>query len=214
MKKITLFIFISAIFLNSCSLFFNEDTTDNVSYISSKPVVELLGEAIISMQKGETYVEEGISAFAADTVLDYEIVSGEVDPNSIGFYIVTYKAQNGFGWSTLAYRAVLVHDGDPYQQPEIEGNYKKGFFFDASITKYSKLGYWSMSNVWWEEGVEFPIIFAERKDSSLAVVPGEHLTKGRYTGVGEFTGDSIKFTLTIVPPSGDVNIKNFGWKKL
>ena len=205
---------------NSCNLLWDKDTTDSISLVSTKPVVKLLGESIISMQKGATYKEEGIEAYVGDTLLErgagqsaWEIESGEVDPNNLGFYVVTYKAVNGFNWATYAYRAVLVHDGTPYQQEEIGGDYGIGWFFETTIEKYEKDGYWLMSNVWDEEGVVFPIIFAEDNDGSLGIAPGVHETKGRYMGTGEFTGDSIKFILEITSLNGSEIIKEFGWRK-
>ena len=115
--------------------------------------------------------------------------------------------------ANYAYRAVLIHNGSPYQNEDIGGDYKIGFFFHATITKHEKNGYWTMSNIWDQATVVFPIIFAEDNDGTLGVAPGVDEIKGRYSGVGEFTGDSIKFSIDIIPLDGDPYTKNFGWKK-
>lgn len=199
--------------LSSCSLFVENDTTGNVSYVSIKPVVTLLGDPIMSIKVGDTYVDAGVEAYAGDTVLYAEIISGAVDDQKEGFYVVTYEATNGFGWKTTTYRTVLVHDGTPYQE-DIGGTYKKGFNFETTVSKYSILGYWKMENVFQEEGVEFPIVFADMGDGvNYNIVPDEHPTKGSYSGVGVRTGNVIKFTLTTVDGDGVTTVKNFDWTK-
>ena len=70
-----------------------------------------------------------------------------------------------------------------------------------------------MENVWAQEGIEFPIVFAEDNDGSLGVAPGVHEIFGRYLGTGEFTQDSIKFHLIITSFDGSEYTKNFAWKK-
>lgn len=196
----------------SCNLIIDKDTTSNISYTSIKPVMELLGEPIISMTVGGTYKEEGVSATAGDTVLDYTILEGEVNPGAIGYYVVVYEAVNGFGWSSKAYRAVLVHDGTPYGE-DITGNYKLSFLFNTSISKHQINGYWIIDNVFQEDGVTFPVIFADKGDGTYGIVPGEHPTKGFYTGTAVKNGTQMVFTLKMVSPDGTKTTKNFTWTK-
>jgi len=215
MKNIVLFLTISLLMIfSSCEMFIDKDITGNISTVSTKPIITLIGEPIISIKVGSEYVENGIIAGdGKDSVFNWIIEDGNVNSDIEDFYVVSYKAVNGFNWVTYAYRAVLVHDGTPYQNENIGGNYKIGFFYNSSVEKYSIDGYWKMTNVWDEEGVTFPIIFAEKQDGTLGVAPGEDIVKGRYFGTGVFTGDSIKFRLEIQPLEGEAYVKNFGWKK-
>lgn len=195
----------------SCNVIVNHDTTGNISMVSTKPVMTLLGEPIMSLKNGETYNESGVDAVAGDTILDWEIVSGNVDVNQDGFYVVTYEAKNGFGWASQVYRAVLVHDGTPYST-DIAGLCEVGFLFDSYITKHQKNGYWKIDNVWAEEGVVFPVVFADYGNGvNYGVVPGEHETKGRYTGIAVKSGNVLKFTLNLVSPQGTETTKDFEW---
>lgn len=198
--------------IQSCNLVIDKDTTSNISFTSIKPVMELLGEPIIEMTVGGTYVEAGVSAMAGDTVLDYTILEGAVDPGTLGYYVVVYEAVNGFGWASKAYRAVLVHDGTPYGD-DITGAYKLSFLFNTNIKKHSINGYWEIENVFQQDGVVFPIVFADKGDGTYGVVPGEHPTKGFYTGTVVKNGTQLVFTMKMVSPSGIKTTKTFTWTK-
>lgn len=196
MKKIKYIIPITLIILifQSCQMkeyFFDVDETGDISSVSVKPFIEMIGEPIISMQIGETYTEQGVKASEVklgDTDLQYEIVAGAVNSNEKNLYIVEYKATNSFGWASFAYRAVLVHDGTPYSR-EITGSYKKGNNFVSKIEKHSINGYWYISNVWQQPGYTLPVIFADMDGTGeydYIVVPGDDPILGKYTGWGEF----------------------------
>lgn len=166
----------------------------------------------MSLKVGSTYTEQGVEAYAGDTLLDYEIVSGAVDPNTKGFYVVTYKTTNGFGWSSYAYRAVLVHDGTPYEG-DISGTYKKGFFYSSTIQKYSVNGYYQMDNVWQQEGTVIPIIFADLGDGiNFGIVP-QDTELGFITGTAKRNGSKITFYIHLVTPDNTTYDKSFDWTK-
>lgn len=206
--KFPIIIALGLMIISSCNLIIDKDTTAEISKVSIKPVVKLLGDPIMSLPVGEIYNEAGIEAYAGETQIDYQVVSGNVNPNQEGFYVVTYKAENEFGWATYAYRAVLVYSGSPYGS-DIEGHYKKGFLFDADISKYSVNGYWQMTNVWQEEGVDFPIIFADKGNGTYGIVPGEHPDKGRYSGTAYLSGNVLYFTINY----GEDKTITFDWTK-
>lgn len=222
---------LALIFMAGCNLVWDVDTTADISYVSTKPVMTLLGDPIISMQKGGSYTEAGVEAKVGDTILEqtsnmpgWEIIAGNVDPSAEDFYVVTYYAENGYGWGSYAYRAVLVHDGDPYGE-DISGEYKvgnyspitQGYQFETSVSKYAvgentNSGYWQIDNVWIEEGVNMPIVFADKGDGTYGVVPSEHETKGRVFGTAFFNEDGeFEFNLEIHGKTGIVLNKDFKW---
>ncbi len=220
--KIILTFWVAAFVLSGCEMIFDNDTTDNKSLVSTKPVVTLVGEPIMELLLGGSYIEEGIIAHAADTLLDYEIIQGNVRPDSLGFYVVTYEAVNGFGWSTKAYRAVLVHDGDPYGD-DISGiQYTAGnsigdghFQYESVIMKHPINGYWEMSNVFIQDGANVPIVFADKGDGTYGVVPQDHATKGFYYGNGYKSGaNKIVFEMYfIVKGISKPVYKKFTWTR-
>lgn len=197
----------------SCNLIIDKDTTAEISKVSRKPVIELLGDPILSLPVGSTYEDAGVNAYEGDSPISYQIVSGKVNPNQAGFYVVTYKAVNTYGWESFAYRAVLVYSGSAYGT-DISGTYYKGFNFLEEISKYQVNGYWQISNVWQEEGVSFPLIFADKGDGTYGIVPGDHPTKGRYEGYAVQNGtDKIHFFLKITSPDGDITYPDLTWTK-
>lgn len=211
-KKIIILLLLLPVFFTGCSMFINKDTTGNVSMISYKPVMKLVGDPIMSLKAGSSYTEQGVEAYAGDTLLDYEIVSGKVKPDSIGFYVVTYKATNGFGWSSYSYRAVLVHDGTPYEG-DISGTYKKGFLFKSTIQKYSIDGYYQIDNVWQQQGTVIPIIFADMGDGvNFGIVPGEN-ELGFYSGTVKRNGSVLTFNIHLVTSDSNVYDYQFEWTK-
>ena len=211
-NKIFIALFTILIISQSCNIIIDKDVTDEISSVSIKPIVELIGEPIISMPVGGKYTELGVNAFSGDDPLDYSIISGNVNPNNKGFYIVTYKAENMYGWATYAYRSVLVYSGSPYSE-DISGHYKSGFLFNSDISEYPVSGYWQMTNVWIEEGVTFPILFADKGNGQYGIVPGEFGSKGRYGGTARKNGNNITFTIKLTSPNGIVNTKTFIWTK-
>lgn len=209
-KYITIFIILLTGY--SCNIIIDKDTTDEISSVSIKPVVELIGSPIMSLPVGSTYTEEGLNALVGDSIVDYQIISGNVNPNAEGFYVVTYKAENQFGWATYAYRSVLVYSGSPYNT-DIAGNYIKGFNFSEDISKYSVDGYWQITNVLQEEGAVLPIIFADRGNNLYGIVPGNHPTKGKYSGSAVKSSNKITFYIHFTSPEGIETDVTLEWTK-
>lgn len=198
-------------------LFYDIDDTENVSEVSVKPLMVLNGEPIISFTLGTPYIDAGVLSSEViegddDLNASTSIISGDVDVSKIGFYVVTYKSTNTYNWSSYIYRAVLIYEGSPWGV-DIASNYRVGFNFESTISKYSIKGYWQMDNAWAEDNVDFPIVFAEAADGTYKIVPGEHPNKGRYSGIGVLIGTSIKFTINSISPSGIRTSKNFTWIK-
>jgi len=207
----------TALFVSSCELIVDKHTTAEISAISVKPTVVLLGEPIISLLQGSAYSDAGVGAEAGSNNVSVDIVSGEVNANTEGLYVVTYRAENEYGWASYAYRTVLVHDGTPYENELIGGNYKIGFKYNETITEHSVFGFWQMSSVVDNANVKFPVVFAEATDGTLVIVPGVDTSFGRYSGTGEFvisgSTKKIKFKLNIIPLTGEPYTKNIEWTR-
>jgi len=230
MKKIfyifVLLFVVSLISFNSCNMVWDMDTTDSISSVSTKPVIEVLGEPIISIEKGQTYVDAGIKVEAGDNTFGSGIEEGaEVNANEIGYYVVAYWATNQYDWTSYAYRAVLVHDGIPYGD-DISGDYKVGNYnpntggyqFQTQIRKYTGIeeeGYWEIDNVWIEDNVNIPLVFADKGDGNYGVVPVEDDSKGILFGTAKIINDDgdIEFNLQVHGKSGTILNKNFVWER-
>ncbi len=213
-KRIFLILLVLPLLFSGCSMFIEKDTTAHISKISYKPVLTIIGDKIISLPVGGTYEEKGVEAVAGDSTLSYEIVSGNVDPNTPGFYIVTYKATNQYGWSSYAYRAVLVYDGQAYNR-DISGEYKfNNIIPNATVSKYPVDGYWQITNAWGAADVDFPLIFADTGDGlHFGIVPGEHPDKGRYSGTAVYNPSQWLLTFSIKLEALD-DPNEFKWYRL
>ena len=75
-----------------------EDTT--------APVVTLNGNASITIEKGSTYNEQDATSDGGESVT----ISGTVDVNTVGTYIITYSATDTAGNTGTATRTVTVED--------------------------------------------------------------------------------------------------------
>jgi len=222
-----IYLLLAVFIFSSCEmteLFKDKNTTNKISKVSVKPYIEVIGDPIISMQVGATYEEKGVNASEVElgqNDLNYEIIAGNVDPNAVGFYMVTYKATNSYGWVSYAFRSVLVYDTDAYGT-DIAGTYKlngtSNLFEPGIVTKYSINGYWQITNLWQESGVVFPAIFADSGDNTYGIVPSEHPSKGLYGGTGlrstNFGKNVLTFYLTPALPNGLEPNKFFVWKQI
>ncbi len=218
--NITAIIVITLSFLASCNWVYDKDLTENTSIVSVKPVITVNGDQVISMKVGGTYDEKGITVDTGDNKNTDEIVSGNVDPNTEGFYLVKYKAVNEYGWTSYAYRSVLVHGDNPYSEEVgcelYAGNFVDGAFqFESEITKVDGLpGYWKISNAWKEQDVEVPLMFADNGQGEFFIVPYEHPKKGYIFGTVEFTSTKVIFKLEVYPINGSAMLEQeHKWNK-
>jgi len=77
----------------------------------SAPVISLAGASTSTVNYGSTYTELGASALDAVDGAVIPVVSGSVDVNTVGAYIITYTATDAAGNSSQAARTVSVVDG-------------------------------------------------------------------------------------------------------
>ena len=80
----------------------------------SVPVITLLGDAIISLRRSDTYVDAG--ATAADntdgTITNYINTVNPVDINTFGTYTITYNVSNSIGTPAIQVTRTVVIQGD------------------------------------------------------------------------------------------------------
>ena len=101
---LTLFL---ALFFNSCE----GDTTQDHSLITNYVVFELKGGDFINVPVGTSYEEPGVIATeGGEDVTSQVVISGAVDINKMGIYMVKYSAVNKDGFASSVYRTVAVYD--------------------------------------------------------------------------------------------------------
>jgi formylglycine-generating enzyme required for sulfatase activity len=77
---------------------------------TANPELELFGGAAITHEAGQAWAEPGVEAHDArdGNITDQIVVTGSVDMNSTGTYLLTYTVQDGAGNTATATRTVTV----------------------------------------------------------------------------------------------------------
>ncbi len=128
--------------LSSC-----QKDDESISKETKFPVFTMSGPGYVSLVKGETYTEPGVTAKEGDTELNVT-VAGQVDVQTEGIYTLEYKAQNKDGYSNTVKRVVAVLPSPEEDGVDISGtyNYATGGG-SAQITKLAA-GFYLASNVY------------------------------------------------------------------
>jgi hypothetical protein len=144
-----------------------EDTTDNVSKVTTYADFTLTQGDIISIARGTAYAEPGVAAMEGSTSLPvtstiqfsplvvqgttmtqaaYQTVTS-VDTNNPGMYLITYAATNSDGFPATATRRVFVHPTAPNPAVDLSGNYRSGTSPASVVTKVAD-GVFFGTNIW------------------------------------------------------------------
>ncbi|MBN2635743.1 MAG: DUF5012 domain-containing protein [Prolixibacteraceae bacterium] len=92
----------------------DEETTAGLTEITYYPTLEVLGEPVIFVDLGDTYVDTGAVAIlnGEDITDEIEIISN-VNTAEAGVYSVNYKVLNDEGFAVTGSRTVYVADPTP-----------------------------------------------------------------------------------------------------
>lgn len=103
-KYIYILTFFVLAFFSSCEKSLD---SENVSKITSFPLIEVLGEKLITIPVGGPYTDAGAKAFAGTTEIKIT-TTGTVDVNKPGVYIISYTAENEDGFKATSKRWIGV----------------------------------------------------------------------------------------------------------
>lgn len=89
----------------------NDNETVKAFYVyvvdTTPPVVTLIGDAVINLNVGDTYVEQGVD-FEDNHFAYNPVITGTVDTNTAGTYTITYTVTDVTGNITVVTRDVIV----------------------------------------------------------------------------------------------------------
>jgi hypothetical protein len=113
MKKIIIIALLAVAFLFSCKQEDIVQTKDQVgiSKVTYYPILTLLGDEYIVLASGSAFTDPGATAEAGGVTVDVS-VSGTIDSNTPGVYLLTYVAVNKDGFSASVNRFVVVYSTD------------------------------------------------------------------------------------------------------
>jgi len=113
----------------------NTETSNIVDV--TPPVITLNGEANITLEQNENYIEEGATAQDAVDGNVSVSISGNVDTATVGSYTVTYTAQDSAGNEASVSREVVVESKYKILITRKEGNtakYGRSAYFTISLS--------------------------------------------------------------------------------
>src|SRR6478736_6403039 len=119
--------FITSVFLLLLSFGFSsceKEDTDNVSKVTTYPIVTLKGDEFVSIPVGGSFSDPGVNSTIGGATVEPVIAGDAVDPSTPGVYIITYTATNPEGFSTVTKRYVGVIAPDAAGL-DLSGNYKR-----------------------------------------------------------------------------------------
>jgi hypothetical protein len=100
----------------------DKETTAGLTRITYYPTLIVLGDEVAVVEKGTTYVDDGVQAeLNGEDVSDQVEVTSNVNTNASGIYTVSYKITNADGFFATASRTVIV--SDPAITLDISGTY-------------------------------------------------------------------------------------------
>ncbi|MBQ9577863.1 MAG: DUF5012 domain-containing protein [Muribaculaceae bacterium] len=123
MKKIYLFglLALGMLAFSSCNDDNDELTDSRLTYYAD---LQMEGDEFMTVPVGSTFVDPGCKGTLAgeDITNDIKIVGADdVDPNTVGFYYITYSAVGSDGYPASVERTVCVYD--PSVTTDISGDY-------------------------------------------------------------------------------------------
>lgn len=103
-------LFLAGVGIQSCE----KDTTAGFTDITVYPVLEVLGDPVVIVDKGEPYEDAGVSAtLDEEDVTDQVNIQSNVNTDEAGIYSVRYSITNADGFTVNGSRTVYVTDPTP-----------------------------------------------------------------------------------------------------
>ena len=171
----------------------NTEDKVGISRVTRFPVFNMEGETYVSIVKGGTFTDPGVTAKEGETDLQVTI-TGSVDANTVGVYDLVYSATNKDGFSSTVTRTVAVLPSAEQAGVDISGSYSNvgAFTYTATIQKLAP-GFYLADNIWGGGSAAIISAYIITTDGVNWVLPVSSLTGyGRVQGTGT------------IAPSGDV----------
>ena len=115
------------------------DSTLNSSIVTTFPVINILGDNPLYINKGDDFTDPGAEAFIGEEPVEVT-TTGSVDPNTADVYKITYSVVNEEDFSTSKSRIVVVLDTE-LSAYNLEGLWARGNGQPNNITQLSDRKY-------------------------------------------------------------------------
>ncbi|MCD8265964.1 MAG: DUF5011 domain-containing protein [Prevotellaceae bacterium] len=131
-KLLYLTLFAATAILCSC-----DKDTEGMTWITSYPTLEILGDEEVVLYVGDSFADDGCYAeLEGEDVSDQIITTSDLDVSDVGTYSVSYIIYNSDGFSASASRTIYVVDPTSVATiywAEVENSYNGAHYYDAPI---------------------------------------------------------------------------------
>ncbi|HEX2533604.1 MAG TPA: DUF5011 domain-containing protein [Chitinophagaceae bacterium] len=191
------------------------NTEDRIGHsrVTRFPVFTMEGDEFISIVKGGTYTEPGVTAAEGASALTVT-TTGTVDASTPGVYELTYSATNKDGFAASVTRTVAVLPEAEQAGVNIAGNYANtGSFSYVAVMKKLAPGFYVADNVWGGGSAAIIPAYILTTDGKNLLVPESYLSPyGGVEGTGTLDAEG---NLTYVISLLDQGVSNSTrkWKR-
>jgi len=214
MKKfIPLFCSLLAVLFVACNKDEIHNTEDQVgiSRVVQFAVLQMSGSEYMSVVKGSTFTDPGVKAFEGSNEIPVT-VTGSVNTNETGLYILTYSATNTDGFSATTTRTVVVIASNELPDVDLSGKYDYvgSSTYTSTVTKVAE-GTYTTDNAW-SGATVIPLVFVSLDGATISI-PDQSTAYGAASGTGTYNGGTGKLVYTISIPSQGLNNINRNWQR-
>ena len=136
--KIVMKNIISIIILGILVLGCDTDSTDDISFITNYPTFDLNGDAWEFGEVNTGVGDPGVTVYEGQNEIDFS-TEGTVDPNTVGFYPITYSATNQDGFDGEFERIIWIYPPDA-ESVDISGTYTGSYLRTSTGETYTTTG--------------------------------------------------------------------------
>lgn len=173
-----------------------DDETDNVSFVTTYPVITIEGPEIFTIPMGTAFTDPGVEAKVGTEEVTVNTV-GDVDVNEPGVYALTYEATNADGFSRTASRQVVVYD-PATDAIDLSGQYRRAATGAvATVTKIGPSTYTINDAAGYGAEPFLDVIFVHTQGNAL-VIPLQTASSG--------------ITVETLPGTGEITATGFRWQ--
>ena len=213
MKKfISLFFLVTIIFV-ACNKddIHNTDEQVGISKVTHFPTFQVSGSKYVAVVQGSAYTEPGVKAFEGGTEIPVTI-TGTVNTNQPGLYIITYSATNKDNFSATVTRNVIVISAHESPGVDLSGKYDYvgSSTYTSTVTKVAE-GTYTTDNAWSGLTV-IPILFVSLNGTTISI-PSQSTAFGTAFGTGTYTLATKRLVYTISIPSQGISNSNRTWQR-
>jgi len=189
----------------------NTEDQVGISRVTHFAVLQMSGPAYMSIVKGSTFTDPGVKAYEGSNEIPVT-VTGSVNTNETGLYVLTYSATNKEGFAATTTRTVVVIASHETPDVDLSGKYDYvgSSTYTSTVTKVAE-GTYSTDNAW-SGATVIPLVFVSLDGVTISI-PNQSTAYGEASGTGTYNTGTGRLVYTISIPSQGLNNINRNWQR-